>query len=64
MPSGVTPMRYSELAANAICVLLDEPPMFDPYRRARLGPDGPDAEWAEWDRQIAALRVRVGAVPR
>lgn len=34
MPSGVTPMRYSELAANAICRLLGEPIMFDPYRRA------------------------------
>ena len=32
MPYGVTPMRYSELAANTICRLLGEPIMFDPHQ--------------------------------
>jgi hypothetical protein len=59
MPGGVTPMRYSELAANAICRLLAEPIMFDPWKRAAAPRGGPYPEWAEWDRKIAALQERL-----
>jgi hypothetical protein len=57
--SGVTPMRYSELAANAICVLLGEPVMFTPWTAAKAPRGGPYPEWAEWDKQIAALQKRL-----
>src|SRR5262245_46868351 len=33
MPYGA-PMRYSEIAASAICRLLGEPIMFDPWKRS------------------------------
>lgn len=61
MPSGVTPMRYSELAANAICRLLGEAILFDPWTRVRAVTlsDGRYAEWTEWDRKIAALKQRI-----
>ena len=59
MPYGVTPMRYSELAANAICSLLGEPIMFSPWKRSKAPPGGPYPEWAEWDKQLAALRKRL-----
>lgn len=59
MPSGVTPMRYSELAANTICVLLGERIMFDPWKRAKAPKGGPYPEWREWDVKIAALKERL-----
>jgi hypothetical protein len=61
MPFGATPMRYSELAANAICRLLGEPILFDPWKRTRAVPlsGGRYAEWTEWDRKIAALKLRI-----
>lgn len=59
MPGGVTPMRYSELAANAICRLIGEPMLFDPWKRAKAPKDGPYPEWIEWDRKIAELRARL-----
>jgi hypothetical protein len=59
MPGGVTPMRYSELAANAICRLIGEPMLFDPWKRAKAPKDGPYPEWREWDRKIAELRTRL-----
>jgi hypothetical protein len=59
MPYGVTPMRYSELAANAICRLLGEPIMFSPHKRSKAPAGGPYPEWAEWDKQLAALRRRL-----
>lgn len=64
MPFGVTPMRYSELAANAICRLLGEPMMFDPYSRSKAPSGGPYPEWAEWDKQLAALQQRLDALAR
>ncbi len=39
VPSGVTPMRNSESAANAICRLLGEPTMFDSHRRSKVPKD-------------------------
>jgi hypothetical protein len=62
MPSGVTPMRYKELAANAISRLLGEPEMFDPWKRQKTG--GPYPEWGEWDKQIALLQQRLDAMPK
>jgi len=64
MPAGVTPMRYSELAANGISRLLGEPDMFDPWKRAKAPQNGPYPEWAEWDKQIAALQQRLAAIPK
>lgn len=64
MPHGVTPMRYSELAANAICRLLGEPIMFSPYRRSKAPSGGPYPEWAEWDMRLAALQQRLDALAR
>jgi hypothetical protein len=64
MPFGVTPMRYSELAANAICRLLGDPIMFSPYNRSKAPSGGPYSEWAEWDKQLAALRERLDALAR
>ena len=60
--SGVTPMRYSELAANAICLLLGEPLMVVPWERAKAPSGGPYPEWAEWDKRLAALRKRLDAM--
>ena len=59
MPSGVTPMRNCELAANAIVRLLGEPIMFSPWQRAKAPPGGPYPEWREWDDKIAALQQRL-----
>jgi hypothetical protein len=61
MPAFTTPMRYSELAANAICRILDEPILFDPWRRARVdrAATAPYPEWAEWDNKIATLKQRL-----
>jgi hypothetical protein len=59
MPLGVTPMRYSELAANAICRLIGEPILFDPRKRAKAPKGGPYPEWIEWDAKVAALRARL-----
>jgi hypothetical protein len=59
MPYGTTPMRYSELAANAICRLLGEPIMFNPWQRARAPAGGPYPEWVEWDAKLADLRARL-----
>jgi hypothetical protein len=59
MPSGVTPLRYSELAANAICRLLDEPVMFNSWRRATAPRGRPYPEWLQWDMQIAELQRRL-----
>ncbi|MEO7890025.1 MAG: hypothetical protein ABIW19_08495 [Vicinamibacterales bacterium] len=64
MPSGVTPMRYSELAANAICRLLGEPIMFSPWQRAAAPSGGPYPEWAEWDQKIAVLQQRLDTLRR
>lgn len=64
MPSGRTPMRYSELAASGITRLLGEPAMFDPWQRAAAPREGPYPEWAEWDKQIAALQQRLDAMPK
>ena len=63
MPAGRTPMRYSELAANGISMLLGEPIMFDPYQRARAPAQGPFPEWTEWDKRIEALQRRLDAMP-
>jgi hypothetical protein len=62
--TGLTPMRYSELAANAICVLLGEPLMVVPWERARAPAGGPYPEWAEWDKRLAELRKRLDAMGR
>jgi len=64
MPSGVTPMRYSELAANAISRLLGEPEIFNSWQRAKVSSPGPYPEWAEWDRKIAVFQQRLDAMPQ
>ena len=62
MPIGTTPMRYSDLAANAICLLVGEPILFDPWKRAKAPKGGPYPEWIEWDRKIAELRTRLDRI--
>ena len=57
-------MRYSELTASGITRLLGEPAMFDPLERAAAPREGPYPEWAEWDKQIAALQQRLDAMPK
>jgi hypothetical protein len=64
MPSGVTPMRYSEVAANGILKLLGDPILVEPWLRARAPSGGPYPEWAEWDSKIAALQQRLDARTR
>jgi hypothetical protein len=61
MPSGVTPMRVGELAANALCNLLGEPETVRPWERARAPSGGPYPEWVEWDRKEAELAKRLDA---
>lgn len=64
MPSGVTPMRYSDVAANGILGLLGEPPLVDSWLRAKAPSTGPYPEWDQWDRKIAALQQRLNARSR
>jgi hypothetical protein len=64
MPSGVTPMRYSELAANGIFRLLGEPVMVETWKRAQAPKGGPYPEWTEWDKKIAALQQRLATLPK
>jgi hypothetical protein len=59
---GFTPMRYSELAANAIARLLGEPDVVE--NRARAPDHGPYPEWSEWDQRIAAFQQRLDAMPK
>jgi hypothetical protein len=61
MPLGVTPMRYCELAADAIGKILGEPEMVNPWMRAKVSRGGPYPEWEDWDRKIAALQRRLDA---
>lgn len=77
MPYGVTPMRYSDLAANAIARLLGEPQLVDSHKRAAMPaesrnqltpvkpiPPGPYPEWSEWNRKIVALKERLKTIQR
>jgi hypothetical protein len=61
MSGGVIPMRFSELAANAICRLLGEPIMFPERQWAPVG-EGPYPEWDEWDKKIAELQRRLDTI--
>jgi hypothetical protein len=63
MPYGATPMRYCDLAANGILVLLGAPEMVSPWARAKAPATGVPPEWDDWDRKIVALRQRLDSTP-